>query len=286
MRGALVDVVLGADLDDLPEVHHGHAVGDVPHDRQIVRDEDVGQTEVALQRLEQVDHLRANRDVEGRHRLGGGDPLTGGRESPRDADALPLAARELVREAIRMLGREADDAEQLVHTGTPLGATGATVDQERFAGDVANGHSRVERRVRILEDDLHLAADLAHLTALEARDVPAVEDDLPGRGLCQLDQRAREGGLATAGLPHEPDRLPGLNGQIYAVDGVDVPDRALQDSRADREVLDQVLDAEDLLAGVRPLVDGLGRSLGTHATAPSENLDLRPISSSEKKQAL
>ena len=66
-----------------------------------------------------------------------------------------------------------------------------------------------------------------------------------------------------------------------SVDGVDVPHGALEEPGADREVLDEVLHAEDLVAGIRPLVDGCER-LGAHATADSENLDLRPISSSEK----
>ena len=37
------------------------------------------------------------------------------RERTRDADALALATGELVREPVRVLGRQADDAQQLVH---------------------------------------------------------------------------------------------------------------------------------------------------------------------------
>ena len=37
------------ELDDLAQVHHRNAVRDVPHHRQVVRDEQVGQTEVRLQ---------------------------------------------------------------------------------------------------------------------------------------------------------------------------------------------------------------------------------------------
>ena len=37
----------GADLDDLAQVHDRDPVADVPHDRQVVRDEQVGQAEVA-----------------------------------------------------------------------------------------------------------------------------------------------------------------------------------------------------------------------------------------------
>ena len=158
------------------------------------------------------------------------------------------------------------------------------MNDEGLADDVADGHPRVERRVRILEDDLHLPADLAHLAALEARDVAAVEEDLARRGLRQLDQRARQGRLAAARLADEAERLSGLDGQVDAVDGVDLSDGALEDPGADREVLDEILHAENLGPAPRPLVDRLD-GLGAHATA-SENLVLRPISSSEKWHAV
>ena len=52
--GLLEDLVAGADLDDLAEVHHRHPVGDVAHHRQVVGDEEVGEAELVLQLLEQV----------------------------------------------------------------------------------------------------------------------------------------------------------------------------------------------------------------------------------------
>jgi len=71
----------------------------VADDVQVVRDEDVGEAEVALQVLEQVQDLRLNRDVECRDRLVADDQLRVDRERARDTDPLALAARELVRES-------------------------------------------------------------------------------------------------------------------------------------------------------------------------------------------
>ena len=99
---------------DLAEVHHHHAVGDVPDDVQVVRDEDVREPEVVLQVLEQVEDLRLDRDVERRDGLVADDQLRVDRERPRDADALALPARELVREAVVVLRVQADDLEQLL----------------------------------------------------------------------------------------------------------------------------------------------------------------------------
>ena len=83
----------GAISADLAEVHHHHAVGDVADDVEVVGDEDVGEAELALQVLEQVEDLRLHRDVERRDRLVADDQLRVDGERAGDADALALAAR-------------------------------------------------------------------------------------------------------------------------------------------------------------------------------------------------
>src|SRR6266545_2597231 len=45
-------------LDELAEVHHRDPVADVPHDRQVVGDEQVGEVEFPLEVDQQVDDLR------------------------------------------------------------------------------------------------------------------------------------------------------------------------------------------------------------------------------------
>ena len=84
------------------------------------------------------------------------------RERPGDADALPLAAGELVREAVGMLGREADQPQQLARCAgcAPRPGCRPCVSQ-RLGQHVADAHARVEAGVRVLEDDLHLGAGTA-----------------------------------------------------------------------------------------------------------------------------
>ena len=79
-------------LDDPAEVHHRDPVADVADDGQVVGDEEVGQPELALEPLEQVDDLRLDRDVERADGLVGHDQVRVEGERPRHADALPLAA--------------------------------------------------------------------------------------------------------------------------------------------------------------------------------------------------
>ena len=63
-RGLRVELVGVGELDDLAEVHHRDAIAHVAHDREVVRDEDQRQIELALQRPQQVEDLRLDRDVE------------------------------------------------------------------------------------------------------------------------------------------------------------------------------------------------------------------------------
>ena len=58
-----------SDLDNLAEVHDSHAVCDMAHDRQIVRNEEIRQLQVFLQVHQQVDHLGPDRNVQSRHWL-------------------------------------------------------------------------------------------------------------------------------------------------------------------------------------------------------------------------
>ena len=109
------------DFDDVAEVHHGDAVADVAHHRQVVRDEQVGDAELGLQVHQQVDHLRLHRDVERRHRLVADDQLRVQRQRAGDAEALALAAGELVRILGRRLRAQADLGEQPLHALAPLG---------------------------------------------------------------------------------------------------------------------------------------------------------------------
>ena len=121
MAGELVQRVARADLDDLAEVHDGHAVAHVAHDRQVVGDEHDRQPELALHVAQQVQHLRLDRHVERRDGLVGDQQLRLQRERARHADALALAAGELVRVAVVVLGVQADHLHQLLHGAFALG---------------------------------------------------------------------------------------------------------------------------------------------------------------------
>jgi len=67
---------------------------------QVVGDEQIGQTQLVLQVLQQVDDPGLDGDIQGRDRLVADDKLWIGGQSAGDADALPLPAGELVEKEI------------------------------------------------------------------------------------------------------------------------------------------------------------------------------------------
>ena len=60
-------------------------------------DDEIGETELFLQVLEEIEHLGLDGDVEGRDRFVGDDEFRVDGEGPGDPDALSLTAGELMR---------------------------------------------------------------------------------------------------------------------------------------------------------------------------------------------
>ena len=197
------------ELHDLAEVHHRDLLGDVLHHREVVGDEEIGEPPLLLQVHEQVQDLRLHRDVERGDRLVTHEERGLDRQRAGDPHPLALAARELVRVAAGEAGVEPDLLKQRRHFGVGPGAGREAVDGEGLAQRLAHGHARVERAVRVLEHDLHAAPQRAQLPRPEGEDLPAVDHDLPGRGLLQPQDRPADRGLAAPRLAHEPQRLSG-----------------------------------------------------------------------------
>ncbi len=85
-----------------------------------------------------------DRDVQSRNRLVADDELRVGGERPCDADALPLAAGELVGVPVDESGVQAHQMQQLPHLRIPLFAGGQIVGTQWLADNARYGHARVE----------------------------------------------------------------------------------------------------------------------------------------------
>ena len=160
MLGALEERVTRADLDHLAVVHHRNRVRHVAHHGEVVCHEEVREPELLLELAQEVEDLGLDRHVDGRYGLVENNELGPEREGARDADALALAARELSRLGARVLGPEPDELEELSDARPALcAAEGRVVHLERKGHDLLHRLAPVERRVRILEDALHLAPE-------------------------------------------------------------------------------------------------------------------------------
>ncbi len=145
----------------------------------------------------------------------------------RDHDALPHAARQLMRvlvEALRWRGN-ADLLEQLdrapIERLRSARGSYSRSDSRSCRPMVCTGFSAVIGSWKIIADAL--AAHLAHLLWRELREVVAGEqdaaalDDAGGAGQEAHDGQRRHG-LAAARFADEPERLAGRDGEAHAVD--------------------------------------------------------------------
>ena len=169
---------------------------------------------MALQIVEQVEHLRLHGQVERGHRLVADDHVGIECQRAGDADALALAAGELLRILVRRLRAEADEVQQPAHPHVAVAPAlvEALVAAPRLGDDVARRHARVQRGVWILEHHLHTAAERQQLLAAQAERVDAVEPHGARIGALQHQQCPCQRRLSAAGLADQAeglDRGPG-----------------------------------------------------------------------------
>ena len=166
-------------------------------------DEQQRQAQRFLELVKQVHHLRLNRYVQGRDGFVAHDELRLENKCSRNADALPLPARELVRIARHVIGIEAHAAQPVARFLSDVGSGKRGVELDPFADDLAHRHARIQGRVRILEDHLHPAGVALKVRRLVLRwqRLAIVGDDTAGL-VVQAKHGLAECGLARAALAH------------------------------------------------------------------------------------
>ena len=231
-----------ASSTSFPRYIHRHPLAQVPNHAEIVADEQIGESELGLEVLEQVDDLRLNRDVQRRDRFVAHDELRVEGDGPRNSHPLALTAAHLVRIALGDAAGQAADVEKLEDLAIQIPLLDVLrMEVERLAYGLAYGHAGVQRRVGILEDRPDLSAVTLGRAGIEGREVLPVEEDRPLGGLQQLEDAPGDGRLPASGLADEAERLPAANGEAHLVDGLHVADGALEDEPSgDGKVLAQI----------------------------------------------
>ena len=113
-------VIRMAGLDHPPLLHDHDVVRDLPHDRQVVGDEEVGQVQLSLKLRQQSQDLRLDEHVEGGDRLIQHNDLGPQGQSPGDGHALALAPGELIGVAPHGRAGQGDHVEKLGDALTAL----------------------------------------------------------------------------------------------------------------------------------------------------------------------
>ena len=186
-----------------------------------------------LQVLQQVDHLRLDRDVERRHRLVADDQLGLDGERAGDADALALAAGELVRVAAHVVGV----AGRPSRAARPRGPrTAARVfaslwiisASPMIAPTVMRGLSEAYGSWKMICMSRRSARSSSRV---ERRDVLALEPDLARGRLDQAQDAAAGRRLAAARFADQAQRLARGEVEAHAVDRVHALDLAREACR-------------------------------------------------------
>src|SRR5690348_1497974 len=117
-------------------------------------------------------------------------------QSASDADALALAAGELVRIPCQRVFADSDFLEHLNHAPAALARGKARlVNCQRLANDGAYSHARVKRGNRILENHLNAATQCAELRTPSAQPILAPKLDGARIRLDEAQEHSRECGL-------------------------------------------------------------------------------------------
>ncbi len=216
----------------------------------------VGQLQLALQVLQEVQGLRPDRNVERRDRLVGDHEPGPGREGARDPDALALAAAERVRIAPHVFGPQADPFEHVGDAVFELPAPREAIHQQRLADDLQEGHPGVQGGIRVLEDHLHVAPQRLHPPVVDPCHVDDVvrragKKDLAARRLDPAEHAAARGRLAAAAFAHEAEGLALGDGEAHVVDGLDRPDGPPEKPAAHRKVLAEAPDLQERRVATR-----------------------------------
>ena len=209
-------------FNDFSLIHHGDAVRDVVDDAEVVRNENHRKTEVLLKLFDEIENLRLDRDIQRGDRFIRDDELGFWRERPGDGDALALATRKLVRIFPHHPRIQADGGHQGLHAveeGIALQLGMALADG--LGEGRKNGHPRVERGVRVLENHLEIQPPLPDFRCRKSGQVFPIQNDGAGARRDELHDRAGKSRFPTAGLAHQTEDFTLFQTKRHAVHRAD-----------------------------------------------------------------
>jgi len=233
-------------FDDVTEIHDSDAAAEMFDHGQVMGDEEVGQAAFFLEVLQEVDHLRLHRDIERADRFVANDESGFHREGAGNANALALAAAELVRVPVALSRIESDISHEFADSLASFdAAAGESMDIDGFANDRFDREARVQRAGRVLEDHLAVASMAAEGRPAELEQVEAVEPNPAGGGRYETDDGAAECGFAATAFADQAQGFASGHLEVYAINGFDAFERLAEPTARDGEVDLEIADFEE-----------------------------------------
>ena len=233
------------DLDDTAEVHHGDAIGDMFHHRQVVGDENHRELHLAREVAQEVQNLCLDGDVERGDRFIGDDELGLDGQCAGDGDALALATGKLVGIFAHEPRGQTHFFHQRADRPGQVGLGHFAMYLDRLGEHRVHRHAWVERGIWILKNHLEIGASGAQFLAAQVGEGTVAESDGALGGLDELQDGTAQCGFAAAGLADEAKHLALGQAQRHAVNCLDCTgDFAEQNPFLHREVGLQVINLE------------------------------------------
>ena len=185
----------------------------MPYSGKAVGDKNISQVQLFLQLAQQIENLRLNGHVQRGNRLVTDNQLRIYCQRPRNTNALPLTAGKFMGIPLCVVGPQANQLQKLLHSFLLLGRRTQAMDFHRFANDSAHRHLRVQRRIRVLENHLHLLAELTHVLFIQAANIDALIKNLAPCRFLKTKHSTSNRTLATARFSHKAEGFAALDGQ-------------------------------------------------------------------------
>ena len=156
----LKDLLSRTIFHDLAVIHNDDAVRNIADSLNIVRNKNHRETQLRLEVSEQVQDLRANRNVQCGSRLISNDCRWVQRKRACNCNTLTLTTRELTRKGAKCGMWKSYQTDKLINTGFSLRLCAYLMHEQWIHELVFNNHTRVKSSCWVLEDNRDNAANL------------------------------------------------------------------------------------------------------------------------------
>ncbi len=178
MKHIFVKLLHRCKFHETSEVHDADLVADMTDHREIMADKQIGIAVLALEILENIDHLCLNRDIQSRDRLITHNKFRMCHQCTGDADTLSLSTGKLMWIPVIVIRLEPDHIHRFAHLFLCFCAACKMQRVQRLRDDCTNGFARIEAGHRILKNHLHFGPVWMQTLFIQPADILPMKQNL------------------------------------------------------------------------------------------------------------